>query len=461
MKRNDYTPSRAALPLTGLAILAVMGVFYVWLPGLYQNIMFIMIKVPAPRLFADWDWLPSSVKCWSHGVNVFVDNTCYTIFPHSSFNYSPLWLRARFLAPLEPWTVPIGIIMCVAWFTSLALLPQARTGRDQVLILATSLSCASFLALERMNVDVMLFLLIMVVIGLQRGPLLWRLAGYGLIILAGLLKFYPFVALILVLRERRAVAAMVMMAAAAALGALILSYPRELSWMLHNLPPNSFFTLQFGARDLPAGLAVMLALTARKLLHLTPPAMHALAKTTSSAILLVLTIETILLALRIGRRTDVAESFPRLSVRQSDLLITGAVLICGCFFAGQSVIYRAIFLTMLLPSLLILSHETCDGGTSQLVRSVCYAIVFVVWVPAIEVMLAVLRLTNIIPYGASAFDVMPESMAGFLLWVCSELAWWWIIALLLTILGGFVVRSPLWMKLVGRVGNGRTGAASP
>jgi hypothetical protein len=36
------------------------------------------------------------------------------------------------------------------------------------------------------------------------------------------------------------------------------------------------------------------------------------------------------------------------------------------------------------------------------------------------------------------------SAAGYILWLAGELAWWWIITLLLAVLGAFVGRTELW-----------------
>src|SRR5262249_43963558 len=152
-------------------------------------------------------------------------------------------------------------------FLSLALLPPPRTGFDFGVTLLATMSSATALAVERANVDLVMFLMIVVSVWARDLGLSYRLAGYALISLAGLLKFYPMVAIILAPRERPAVVAMVAFAAGAALAALAFSYHDELVVMLGNIPSSSYFTLQFSAQNLPGGLGVIAQGVTTKLLH--------------------------------------------------------------------------------------------------------------------------------------------------------------------------------------------------
>jgi hypothetical protein len=46
-------------------------------------------------------------------------------------------------------------------------------------------------------------------------------------------------------------------------------------------------------------------------------------------------------------------------------------------------------------------------------------------------------------YHYNNYDNFPPSVPGYVLWLAGELAWWWIITLLLAVLGAFVVRTEL------------------
>jgi hypothetical protein len=109
-------------------------------------------------------------------------------------------LRATFLELGEHWINVTMLSVCVLFLLSLATLTPPHNWRDLIIALFATLSSATFLAAERGNADLILFLMIVAGINLRVLPLAFRLGGYGLIIIAGLVKFYPLVALIVALR---------------------------------------------------------------------------------------------------------------------------------------------------------------------------------------------------------------------------------------------------------------------
>ena len=325
---------RFAVPLCGLLALSVFGFIYVNYPHLYLPVMKAMIKIPGPHPFVDWEYVPSAVRCYSEGINVYFDNTCFTGWPDPQpFPYSPLLLRATFLKAGEHWTNVIGLSVCILFFLSLTMLPPPHDRRNLLLTLFATLSCATFLATERANVDLILFVMIVTGIHLRAWPLAFRLGGYGLIILGGLVKFYPFVALVVVLRERLLVIAMVILASMAALAILLLC-DHELALMLANLPAPSYFVLQFGAADLPGGIGVSVGKVLENLGYADTSAARAIAPLVAHATLPILVISAFTGALVIGRGCRLRLIEATLPTRQLDFLVTGAALICGCFFAG-------------------------------------------------------------------------------------------------------------------------------
>lgn len=436
--------SRYAVPTVGLGALALFIFLYVSYPATYLFIMKIMIKGAAPRPFADLEWIPSSIRCWSDGVNVYVNNTCYDVWTGVKFNYSPLWLRARFLLPLEKSTYPAGILMCVIFFASLASLPPPQRLRDQAAVLLVTLSCGTFLAMERGNIDLVMFVLFIAALNLRGLALPFRLAGYALILLAGLLKFYPVVALIIVLRERVPVVVAVAIASVTALATLVLAYHQEFGWMAQNLPPPSYFTLQFSAMDLPGGIGVSVAKILVKVLHQDVGAAQAVGVLISRGLLLILVVATVVVAVVLGRRYRLPCTLAQLPARQTDYLVTGAALICGCFFAGPNVIYRGMFLLLALPGLATMSRTIAAAAGRRAFASACAAIAFVLWIPLLEACLSGIGWATPLPYGLKIYDSFPGFSAAYVLWLASELAWWWIITLLLAVLGAFVVRTESW-----------------
>ncbi len=452
--RPTPAPSRYFVSIFGIALFCAVAVLYLFFQGPYIVLMKFMLRLPAPHPFTDWEWLPAAVTCWQEGVDVYINNSCYQPAQGLGFNYSPLWLRLGFLRYLDGWHVVTGIVISLAWLASLMALPvRNRFGRDMVL--RALCSSAIFLAIERGNVDLLIFLMMIAALWLRGMSPPLRLFGYAIIIFAGLLKFYPFVALLVVLRERVRVVLAVAAASAACLLALVLAYHQELGWMARNLPVPSYFTLQFGAADLPMGLGASVGVIARDWLQQPPQLARALGGTVGGVLMPVLTLGALVGAVLLGRRLRMAGALGVLTRRELDFLVVGAALICGCFFAGQSVIYRGMFLLLVLPAIGALRQELPGPAARRVFAVSAVAMVLVLWAPAIESVLFLLRLVALSPYQGEAFASVPASPARYLLWLGGEIAWWWIVMLLLAVLGGFVFASPAWgwvrLRVRGRV----------
>lgn len=105
---------RCAVPLLGLALLAIFTVLYaVDLNAYYRALGTIGGFKPFKYPFLDWEGVSASIKCWREGVNVYINNPCDVLNrPH---DYSPLWLRAVFIPTGRAWTMPIGVVMILAF----------------------------------------------------------------------------------------------------------------------------------------------------------------------------------------------------------------------------------------------------------------------------------------------------------------------------------------------------------
>jgi hypothetical protein len=443
--------SRLAIPAIGLVLFGLLAILYVDHPYRYQKVMTAIIKLPVSRPFVDWEWIPSAVKCWIEGVDVYVNNTCYTVWPNLGFNYSPLWLRVTFLRFADGRTNLFGVTIGVLFFLSLALLPPPRTKLDFGIRLLATMSSATALAVERANTDLIVFLMITVSVWAFALWLPFRAAGYSLITLAGLLKFYPVVALIVALRERPAVVVTIAFGGGAAFAALAFSYFDELVRMGSNLPSASYFTLQFSAEDLPGGLGVIASKVMSKVLHQDVTSAKTFGGLVYTSLLVLLLVQAPATAIWFGRRWNLRSAVARLPGREADFLVVGASLICGCFFAGQSVIYKGIFLLFAVPGLLALSHESPLLQCRAAFRATCLAVLFVLWFVFIEWCVAVAGLGRQPPYVQLAdrrfFNDGLSGPVGYVAWLCNELAWWWIVIVLLAVLGAFVLNSELWAAL--------------
>jgi hypothetical protein len=102
------------------------------------------------------------------------------------------------------------------------------------------------------------------------------------------------------------------------------------------------------------------------------------------------------------------------------LMVIGSAIIAGCFFAGQSIGYRGVFLLLLLPGLLALSRSAASG-----LRVLCLGsaivIVLLMWGECLRLALG----------------------GGFGFWLLRELGWWWSVTIMLALVANFLGESPV------------------
>jgi hypothetical protein len=131
-------------------------------------------------------------------------------------------------------------------------------------------------------------------------------------------------------------------------------------------------------------------------------------------------------------------------------------------------IYRGMYLLLALPGFAELSRQTLTPLGRPLFASAGAAIVFVLWTAFLDQCLVFGGLTGRLNYTGMARQVAPlyydtaydlynniSDTLGYVLWLAGELAWWWIITLLLAVLGAFVVRTELWGLFAVCCGNKR------
>ena len=355
-------------------------------------------------------------------------------------NYSPLLLRL----PL-PWVahqnVPAYALAVDAMFIgSLAALPRARRASDAVPMLLALVSPLCVFGVERANLDLLVFAVVAGAVScLQLRPGA-RLAGYAAIVAAGLVKFYPWVLLLLLLRERRRVFLGLSVAFAAVLATFFLLYRAELARIGANLPTQNPFGDAFGAAQLPTGL-VLIEHALRDPLGPWGAGEAAIWMVATAA----LYAAALLGALRIGGDARLRRAVARLAPREAVCLAAGAMLLCGCFFAGTSVGYRAVFLLFALPGLLALARVAEAGRLSRRLRyAVAFALVLLWALPVQRLVAAAVG-----PFWAPS-GVIPHPLGTLLLgaavWLLREALWWWLITVLLAMVLRSVLDSRTWRQ---------------
>lgn len=413
---------RTVIPLAGLATLALFALLYRFDSAeYYRTLAFVGIQ-PFRYPFLDLQYVLTVVDCWQRGIDVYVANPCDVL--DRPMGYSPLWLRATFL-PGEDWTDAIGLGLVVLFFLSLALLARPRSGREAVIMLAATLSPVTAFAVERANIDLAMFLLALAAGLLLLGPLRRRLFGYALIVLAGLLKFYPLALMALTLRERPRRFLWINGIVAALVLGFVLWFAGELREMAPNIPRGSSFSDLFGAWNLPEGIAETVAAA------LSPARAAVALRAVRIAVFVLLFLAMARGLLRLIRWRAFRLALTQAAEPERMFLLIGATLVCGCFFGGQSIGYRGIHLLFTLPGLLVLARAPGDEAVRAAARRAALTVVALMWAGFFTWHGFFPRAMPVLLGDASGAGVL------LALWLARELLWWRVATVLLAILVTF------------------------
>jgi hypothetical protein len=334
---------------------------------------------------------------------------------HLPFNYSPLWLAAVALPLSLRDITAVGWVLNLLFIASLSLLPPPRREVELLLMLAATLSTMVVFALERANADVVLFLLALAVGCLAERGSAARMIGYGLALSSALLKYYPIMMLVVLFRERIAVFAVLALMMVGALAVFWWVYHVEIVRGWANIPSGPYNTDLFAAKNLPVLIGLMVEDAAA-------PSRFAAAVgwAVTGGLYGGLAGAALLICRRLSRFAELRAAIAELPDGERVLMVIGSAVIAGCFFAGQSIGYRGIFLLLVIPGLLALSRS----GVREL-RAFCLGstivIVLLMWGECLR----------------QALD------GGFGFWLLREIGWWWSISVMLALVADFLRESPV------------------
>ena len=158
---------RAAAPAAiAAAIVLLAGLLYA---GGYREQYYALAEIwgaaPFRTPFLDMQGVTSPVECHRLGYDVYVQNPC-DVF-HRPHNYSPLWLWLAVLPITTAWDNALGLGLVVLFLVAMVFLPP---GRDWRLITLATISSTTMFAMERANIDLLMFVMAMLVV---RSALHW------------------------------------------------------------------------------------------------------------------------------------------------------------------------------------------------------------------------------------------------------------------------------------------------
>ena len=416
---------KLAVPASALLVFFAFSLLY--LQG-DRSLYFALLEnwgaAPFRFPFLDISGSLAAWECARQGVEVIVSDPCDVL--QRPYSYSPIWMS---------WSaVPLGVAhtAVVGWFCgllfllSLGILPQPRRPVELTLILLATFSTSVVFAVERANPDILLFILALVTALSAEGGLAIRLIGYAAAVLSGLVKYYPFVTLIMVVEERVPVFSFVSIAVVLVLAMFGVVYHDEIVTTLPYIPVGSYIEGVFGAKNLPLQLGDMAKAAFGQA--------GAVGNVAAAACLAFLAAAVVAIGRRFTAEGRLSTAITALARRERNLLVLGSAVICGCFFAGQNVWYRAIFLLMVLPGLFALARAATSRRGRHWSLAASVAIVLLMWEEFFR-----FHIDPIIVAIAAPPPLAAE--LRFLFWLAREVAWWWVVAILLAILVEFLRRS--------------------
>jgi hypothetical protein len=265
-------------------------------------------------------------------------------------------------------------------------------------------------AVERANPDILLFMMALAAGLLARGPLPARLVAYLVALLAALIKYYPITLLILSFRERLAVFLANGLVMAGLIALFLAAYLPDIERGLPLIAAGSYFSDLFAAKNLPFGVAGFIFGQSGG--SATPFTVTLLGAFLYS----LLVLGGALICRRLLTLTALRPTFCRISGYGRIFLVVGSTLIVGCFFAGQSIGYRGIFLLFVLPGLLAIARVAPDSVVRSLGRATAIVLVLLMWEQSFWTGLGII-------------------------WLVRELAWWWIVSVMVAFLLVFLADS--------------------
>jgi hypothetical protein len=420
MDAGTSATGRLFLPaLLAALFLAMVAAHAVGLQDAANRLLFVAGihwgQTPFFDVYNPMSWL----DCARAGLDITVVNPCDEVFG-TTLVYSPafMWLTPTGLG--RPDTVAVGLAMNLAFIASLVLLPGGRGLGDAAAMAALMFSNTVLFAMYQANIDLLLFTLVVTACAVLPGRVPARALGYGLIMVAFLLKLYPIAAFAVVARERLAtmlaIAAGVMVAA----GLFALTHIEALRAVSRAIPAGNPLHM-FGLASTRHGLSSMLP-------------QLALPGAAIAAILAVLLLLAALVAWRVAASRPIGAALDRLPEHHRLLLLAGGAVLVFCFLSGESYRYRGVFLLAVMPALLALRHDL-SGGARIAIMALAGLVVALAW--GVYVSLAIDHLLK-----GGVLSQAPVAASRSLAWALRDLGWW----IAMGALGGLAARTAWAMR---------------
>jgi len=355
-----------------ILVTGVLALYFlvVAIPRLFGVDIWPALGVPSgPSLFFDTRNLTAALECRRLGFDPLVESPCDPW--GRPLNYPRVWLVLRFLGLDQSHTVVLALLFIALFFVAVFLLMGRITlGRGTLLAVALCSPSVMF-AIERANLDIVVFTLMVVAV------LLWRTARPSaqvispIVVLVGATaKIYPVFGLPAYLFLRRRVPAIVASLCVVAFAAYAVITLSDIQAVARVAPQGQHYA--FGARILPVAIY-----------HLVVPDRWE-GGLVSKQVLVILPALAIGAAIWfLGRRRlpaedEAADTATRLA------FFLGALIFLGTFAVGNNFDYRLVFTLLTLPQLFEWATVERGGPRGRLATVSIVALLVLLWIGALS-----------------------------------------------------------------------------
>jgi hypothetical protein len=323
-----------------LVAAVLVAAYFVLLVSLGGHSAWGRLGVPPGELtFLDLRSVTTASECDRRGIDVLELNPCDPL--RRPANYPRVWVKLSLLDVDEGDTVPLALGMIVlALLAALAVIPRSTPPRDGAVYGAALCSPAVMLGVERGNVDLLIFaLLVAAALALQRGRA-GAIVAHALVLTAAILKLFPIFAVGMLVRHSPRRALMGAGTVLALFGVYALATLDDIRTIGRVVPRTDWYS--YGMRTFGVWWS-----------NAVPPFSTRVWDT-----ILLVGLLAVLVALRprLRRLLSADERSPE-AVRDLDMFWSGAGIYVCTFALFQSFDYRLIFLLFTLPQLLRWTRE--------------------------------------------------------------------------------------------------------
>jgi Glycosyltransferase family 87 len=328
------------------------------------------LGVPSgPSLFFDTRNLTAALECRRLGFDPLLESPCDPW--GRPLNYPRVWLALRWLGLNQSHTTALGLLFVAIFLGSVFLLVgRISLGKGVVVALAVCSPSVMF-AVERANMDIVVFALMVVAVLAWRTRTRWGEAASPLVVLLGATaKIYPVFGLPAYLFARRRGGAIVAIACAAMFAVYAMVTLGDIQAIARVAPQGDYHS--FGARILPASIY-----------HRFVPERWQGGLLIKQAVAIVPLVVAAPFVWLWGRRR-LAEPDPNADSATRVAFYLGSLIFLGTFAVGNNFDYRLVFLLLTLPQLFDWVTDEAGDPRRWLASLTVAAVLTLLWVGALS-----------------------------------------------------------------------------